>query len=128
MGYDTPLGKWFAQGTELSGGEWQKIALSRAFMRDARLLVFDEPTSALDPASENELFQRLRELAEGRTTIYVSHRFSTVRRADRIILLAGGRVVEDGTHAELMALDGEYASLFLAQASAFLDVPALTEG
>lgn len=123
-GYDTPLGKWFDKGVNLSGGEWQKVALSRAFIRTARLLVFDEPTAALDPASEHELFVRLRNLAEGRTTVYVSHRFSTVRQADRIILLAGGRVTEEGTHAELVARNGEYAGLFRIQASAYVDVPA----
>ncbi|MEU4247994.1 ABC transporter ATP-binding protein [Amycolatopsis sp. NPDC026612] len=121
-GYDTPLGTWFDRGVNLSGGEWQKIALSRAFVRDeASIMVFDEPTSALDPASEQELFTRLRDLAEGRTTVYVSHRFSTVRRADRIVLLSGGSVAELGTHAELMARDGEYARLFHTQAAAFLD-------
>ncbi|MDT7727583.1 MAG: ATP-binding cassette, subfamily bacterial [Actinomycetota bacterium] len=127
-GYDTPLGKWFGQGTELSGGQWQKIALSRAFVRDARILVFDEPTSAIDPASEHELFSRLRVLAHRRTSIYVSHRFSTVRQADRIVLLSGGRVIEEGTHTALMAQDGEYAQLFLLQASAYLDEPATTKG
>ncbi|MEO3748739.1 ABC transporter ATP-binding protein [Plantactinospora sp. B5E13] len=122
-GYDTPLGKWFDRGVNLSGGEWQKIALSRAFMRDARILVFDEPTAALDPASEHELFVRLRELAQGRTTVYVSHRFSTVRQADRILHFADGRLTEQGTHAELIARDGDYARLFLMQASAYLDPP-----
>ena len=121
-GYDTPLGKWFDRGAELSGGEWQKIALSRAFMRDAQILVFDEPTSALDPISERELFARLHELARGRTTVYVSHRFSTVRQADRILLISDGKVAEEGTHNELLARDGEYAELFLAQASAYVDV------
>jgi ATP-binding cassette subfamily B protein len=122
-GYDTALGKWFDKGIELSGGEWQKIALSRAFVREARLLVFDEPTSALDPASEHELFTRLRRLAEGRSTVYVSHRFSTVRQADRILLLSGGRLAEEGTHADLVERGGEYAHLFLTQASAYVDVP-----
>ncbi|MEN3308410.1 MAG: ATP-binding cassette, subfamily bacterial [Micromonosporaceae bacterium] len=122
-GYETPLGKWFDKGSELSGGEWQKIALSRAFMRDARILVFDEPTSALDPVSERELFDRLRELARQRSTVYVSHRFSTVRQADRIVLLAGGELGEEGTHNELLARGGEYAEMFLTQASAYVDVP-----
>jgi ATP-binding cassette subfamily B protein len=122
-GYDTGLGKWFAQGVELSGGEWQKIALSRAFMRDAPILVFDEPTSALDPVSEHELFTRLRALAEGRSTIYVSHRFSTVRQADRILFLLDGAVTEEGTHVELMDLGQDYAGLFRTQASAYVDVP-----
>jgi ATP-binding cassette, subfamily B, bacterial len=120
-GYDTHLGKWFDHGVELSGGEWQKVALSRAFMRDARLLVLDEPTSALDAQAEYDLFERLRRLAHGRTTIYISHRFSTVRRADRVLLLDGGRVTEHGTHDELMARNGTYAKLFLLQALTYLD-------
>jgi ATP-binding cassette subfamily B protein len=122
-GYDSPLGRWFDQGVSLSGGEWQKIALSRAFMRDAPILVFDEPTSALDPVSEHELFTRLRALAEGRSTIYVSHRFSTVRQADRILFLLDGAVTEEGTHVELMDLGQDYAGLFRTQASAYVDVP-----
>ena len=97
-GWDTPLGKWFDGGVELSGGEWQKIALGRAFMRDARILLLDEPTSALDAQAEFELFARLRSLARGRTAIYISHRFSTVRQADRILFLEHGRLVEEGTH------------------------------
>ena len=96
------LGKWFDGGVELSGGEWQKVALGRAFMRDAVILVLDEPTSALDAQAEFELFARLRRLAEGRTAVYISHRFSTVRQADRILFLEHGRLVEEGTHEELM--------------------------
>jgi len=119
LGYDTPLGKWFDRGVNLSGGEWQKIALSRAFMRDARILVLDEPTSALDAQAEFDLFERLRALSKGRTAVYISHRFSTVRRADRIIFLEHGRLVEEGTHAELMKLNGRYARLFRMQASAY---------
>ena len=118
-GYDTPLGKWFDHGANLSGGEWQKVALSRAFMRDARILVLDEPTSALDAQAEYELFERLRRLTEGRTAVYISHRFSTVRRADRILFLERGQLVEDGSHEELMALGGRYARLFNMQASAY---------
>ena len=123
FGYDTPLGKWFDQGANLSGGEWQKVALGRAFMRDARILVLDEPTSALDAQAEYELFERLRRLSEGRTAVYISHRFSTVRQADRILFLERGRLVEEGTHAQLMALGGRYAKLFTMQASAYTGEP-----
>ena len=122
-GWDTPLGKWFDGGVELSGGEWQKIALGRAFMRDARILLLDEPTSALDAQAEFELFARLRSLARGRTAIYISHRFSTVRQADRILFLEHGRLVEEGTHEELMALGGRYAHLFTLQAAAYTGQP-----
>ncbi len=121
-GWDTPLGKWFDGGVELSGGEWQKIALGRAFMRDARILVLDEPTSALDAQAEFELFARLRQLAHGRTAIYISHRFSTVRQADRILFLEHAELVEQGTHDELMALGGRYARLFTLQAAAYTGV------
>jgi ATP-binding cassette, subfamily B, bacterial len=122
-GYDTPLGKWFDHGANLSGGEWQKVALSRAFMRDARVLVLDEPTSALDAQAEYELFERLRKLTEARTAVYISHRFSTVRRADRILFLERGQLVEEGSHEELMALAGRYARLFHMQASAYTGEP-----
>ena len=120
-GYETALGKWFGKGTQLSGGEWQKVALARSFMRTAPVLVLDEPTSALDAQAEHDLFARLRSLAEGRTAVFISHRFSTVRKADRIFLFHEGRLAEEGTHAELMRLAGRYAELFNLQASAYLD-------
>jgi len=126
-GYDTALGKWFDHGVNLSGGEWQKVALARAFMRDAKILLLDEPTSALDAQAEYDLFERLRSLTRGRTAVYISHRFSTVRRADRIVFLEHGRLVEEGTHAELMKLNGRYARLFRMQASAYTGEDVLPE-
>jgi ATP-binding cassette subfamily B protein len=127
QGYDTALGKWFDSGVNLSGGEWQKVALARAFMRDAKILLLDEPTSALDAQAEYDLFERLRTLTKGRTAVYISHRFSTVRRADRIVFLEHGRLVEEGTHEELMRLDGRYARLFRMQASAYTGEDVLPE-
>jgi ATP-binding cassette, subfamily B, bacterial len=118
-GYDTMLGRWFNEGTQLSGGEWQKIALARAFMRDARILVLDEPTSSLDARAEYEVFVKFRELMEGKTAIFISHRFSTVRLADRIFVIEDGQLQEQGSHAELIELDGRYAELFNLQANAY---------
>lgn len=127
-GYDTPLGRWFDQGISLSGGEWQKIALARAFQREAPILILDEPTSALDAQAEHDLFLRLRELSAGRTTLYISHRFSTVRQAERILLLDAGRVAEYGTHDELMSAGAGYATLFTLQAQAYLDTVQVPGG
>jgi len=118
-GYDTMLGKWFEEGEELSVGEWQKVALARAFVRDAQILVFDEPTSALDPETEWRVFQHIKELARGRAVVLISHRFSTVRTADRSHILDGGRIVESGDHDELMALQGRYAHMYEVQARAY---------
>ncbi|MFD7656858.1 ABC transporter ATP-binding protein [Actinosynnema sp. NPDC059797] len=123
QGPDTVLGRWFGRGTELSGGQWQRLALARAFMReDAGLVVMDEPSSALDARAEADLFARLGELTAGRTVLYVSHRFSTVRQADVILVLDRGRLVESGTHTELVGRsDGVYAGLFELQAAPFRD-------
>ncbi len=119
QGYDTLLGRWFEKGAELSGGQWQKIALGRAFMRDSEVLVLDEPTAALDAEREYEIFQRFRDLTAGRIALLISHRFSTVRMADRIVVIEGGRLTELGTHGELLELDGTYARLFNLQAEGY---------
>ncbi len=114
-GYETILGKLFEDGTELSIGEWQKIALARAFFRDSQVIVLDEPTSSLDPKAEDEVFKKFRQLAAGRTAIIISHKLSTVKMADCIYFMKEGSILENGTHEELMTLDGEYAQLFKIQ-------------
>ena len=119
-GYATHLGRWFNNGQELSGGQWQRIALARAFMRDgAEILVLDEPTAAMDAEAERDVFDHFREMARDRIVILISHRFSTVRQADTIVVMDEGRIIEQGSHAELMALNGQYARLFELQASAY---------
>jgi len=118
-GYDQVIGKRFRTGIDLSGGEWQKIAIARAYMRDAQLLILDEPTAALDARAEFEVFRRFKELSEGKTAVLISHRFSSVRVADRIIVLADGAVEAMGTHDELLARGGRYAELFELQAAGY---------
>jgi ATP-binding cassette subfamily B protein len=118
-GYDQVLGRRFEGGVDLSGGQWQRIALARAYLRDAQILVLDEPTAALDARSEYEVFERFAELTAGKTALLISHRFSTVRMADRIVVLADGRIAECGTHRELLRRGGEYAEMFELQASSY---------
>ena len=119
QGYDQVLGKLFRTGVELSGGEWQKVAIARAYMRDAQLLILDEPTASLDARSEFGVFQRFKELSEGKTAVLISHRFSSVRMADRILVLADGEIEAVGTHEELIAQRGRYAELFELQAAGY---------
>jgi ATP-binding cassette, subfamily B, bacterial len=123
-GYATRLGAEFTGGTDLSLGQWQRVALARAFFRRAPLVVLDEPTAAMDARAEADLFARLRDVFADRAVLFVSHRFASVRSADRILVLRRGRVVESGTHDELMAADGRYAEFFRVQAAAYLDGPA----
>ncbi|WP_414614788.1 ABC transporter ATP-binding protein [Stenotrophomonas geniculata] len=118
-GYDQLIGRRFKQGVDLSGGQWQKIAIARAWMRNAQVMILDEPTAALDARSEFEVFQRFRELADNRTAVLISHRFSSVRMADRILVLADGRIEASGTHEQLMAQGGRYAELFELQAAGY---------
>ena len=119
MGYDQLIGRRFKTGVDLSGGQWQKIAIARAYMRDAQVMILDEPTAALDARSEFEVFQRFKELSDQRTAVLISHRFSSVRMADRILVLADGRLEASGTHAELIAAGGRYAELFELQAAGY---------
>ncbi|HET8845102.1 MAG TPA: ABC transporter ATP-binding protein [Ktedonobacteraceae bacterium] len=118
-GYSTMLGRWFKDGVQLSGGEWQKVALARAFMRNAPILILDEPTSSLDAQAEYDIFTKFRLLTEGKTAIFISHRFSTVRLADRILVIENGMLKENGSHNELIELNGRYAELFNLQAEAY---------
>jgi ATP-binding cassette subfamily B protein len=117
--YEQMLGRRFEQGVDLSGGEWQKVALARAYLRDAQLLILDEPTAALDAPSEFEVFRRFSELTTGKTALFISHRFSTVRMADRIVVLDNGRIIEEGNHNQLASLGGRYAEMFEMQASSY---------
>ncbi|TRY17029.1 ABC transporter ATP-binding protein [Tessaracoccus rhinocerotis] len=120
QGYDTILSRLFSGGRELSGGQWQRVALARSFYRDAPLVILDEPSAALDPRAEHELFSTLRDALHGRTALFISHRFSTVRGADRIYVLNEGEVVEEGSHEALLAADGRYAELFRLQSDAYV--------
>jgi ATP-binding cassette subfamily B protein len=119
QGYEQMLGRRFDHGVDLSGGEWQKVALARAYLRDAQLLILDEPTAALDARSEFEVFRRFSELTAGKTALFISHRFSTVRMADRIVVLDNGSIVEEGSHDQLASLGGRYAEMFEMQASSY---------
>lgn len=127
-GFDTVLSRLFAGGRDLSGGQWQRIALARSFYRDAPLVILDEPSASLDPRAEHELFSTLREALHGRTALFISHRFSTVRGADRIYVLHEGAVVEQGSHDELVKLDGRYAELYRLQSNAYISGPGSGRG
>jgi ATP-binding cassette, subfamily B, bacterial len=113
------LGRRFEGGVDLSTGEWQRMALARAYLRDAQLLILDEPTAALDAKSELQVFERFAELTAGKMALLISHRFSTVRMVDRIVVLEGGKIVEEGTHAQLLASRGRYATMFEMQAASY---------
>ena len=118
-GYNQMIGRWFKRGTNLSGGEWQKMAIARVYMRDAKLLILDEPTAALDARAEHEIFQKFVELTNEKCAVLISHRFSTTRMADRIIVLHEGKLIEQGTHDELLFAKGQYAELFMMQSKGF---------
>jgi len=117
--YEQMLGRRFEGGVDLSGGEWQKVALARAYLREAQVLVLDEPTAALDARAEFEVFERFNELTKGKMALFISHRFSTVRMAERIIVLENGAIAEEGNHDSLIALGGRYAEMFDLQASSY---------
>jgi ATP-binding cassette subfamily B protein len=117
--YEQMLGRRFDGGVDLSGGEWQKVALARAYLRDAQLLILDEPTAALDARSEFEVFRRFAELTTGKMALFISHRFSTVRMADRIVVLENGKIAEEGSHDQLTSMGGRYAEMFELQASSY---------
>jgi ATP-binding cassette subfamily B protein len=119
-GYQQMVGRYFQKGMDLSGGEWQKLGLARAYMRDAQVLILDEPTAVLDARAEHEVFQRFAELTTGKTAVLISHRFSTVRMADRILVLEGGTPLEIGSHEELIAANGRYAELFRLQQKGYM--------
>ena len=121
QGFDTVLSRLFAGGIDLSGGQWQRVALARSFFRDAPLVILDEPSAALDPRAEHALFATLRDVLDGRTALFISHRFSTVKGADRIVVLDEGAVVEQGTHDDLMDAGGLYADLYRLQSDTALD-------
>ena len=118
-GYDTVLGRTFDEGVDLSGGEWQHLAISRAFLSDAQLLILDEPTAALDAFREHQLYEQVAELSATRTVVFISHRFSTVRMADIIVVVEDGRVIERGDHDALIAQNGKYAAMFNTQAARY---------
>jgi ATP-binding cassette, subfamily B, bacterial len=117
MEYDQILGCRFKGGVDLSGGEWQKMALARAYLRDAQLLILDEPTAALDARSEHEVFERFAELTEGKMALLISHRFSTVKMADRILVIENGKIAEQGQHQDLIEQSGHYAEMYELQAA-----------
>jgi ATP-binding cassette subfamily B protein len=118
-GYAQLLGRRFEGGVDLSGGEWQKVALARAYLREAQFLILDEPTAALDAVSEYEVFQRFAELTENKMALLISHRFSTVRMADRIVVLENGKIAEEGNHDQLVARGGKYSEMFELQAASY---------
>ena len=120
LGYDTILGRWFKGGEELSTGQWQMVAISRAFFRDAEIVVLDEPSSALDPKTETAIFSKLKKLMKGRSALIISHRYSTVRMADKILVLDKGQIIEQGSHEDLIKENGKYSKLYKSQAKGYI--------